>query len=110
MPEQITWDRSWHTAIAFLAIPDRGFYLEVTKRGYYIDDELDDSQLLKRWRRDRPSTAIRESLFYIGADVSRGREQRANMKDCDIKQWYLDETRRHFLLNFRDQLIKVLSF
>ena len=107
IPEQITWDRSWHTAIAFLTIPDKGFNLRGEDEEGYNDDGLEDDQLLKRWARERPSTAIRDSLFYVGADASRGREKRASLKDCDLKRWYLNETRRHFLLNFRDSLIKV---
>ncbi|KAF3480368.1 anaphase-promoting complex subunit 2 [Arthroderma uncinatum] len=106
VPEQVTWDRAWHTATAFLTIPDKGFNVNSDGNS---DDKIGDRTLLKRWARDPPSTAIRDSLFYVGADASGGKGSRKGMKECDLKLWYMSETRRHFLTNFKDTLVKILE-
>ncbi|KAK2865297.1 hypothetical protein FQN49_003713 [Arthroderma sp. PD_2] len=106
VPEQVNWDRAWHSATSFLAIPDKGFNIN---DGHDSDDNVGDRTLLKRWTRDQPSTTIRDSLFYVGADASRGKELRKGMKECDLKLWYMSETRRHFLFNFKDSLVWILE-
>ncbi|EFQ99046.1 anaphase-promoting complex subunit 2 [Nannizzia gypsea CBS 118893] len=105
-PEQVTWDRSWHIATAFLAIPDKRF--KISNDGN-CDDHIGDRVLLKRWARDPPSTKTRDSLYYVGADASQGRELRRDTKECDLKTWYISETRRHFLKNFKGSLIQILE-
>ncbi|OAL62164.1 anaphase-promoting complex subunit ApcB [Trichophyton rubrum] len=105
-PEQVTWDRSWHTATAFLAIPDKRF--NISNNGN-CDDHIGDRVLLKRWARDPPTTKTRDSLYYVGADASQGKDLRKELKECDLKLWYINETRRHFLTNFKDSLIHILQ-
>jgi anaphase-promoting complex subunit 2 len=104
--EQITWDRAWHTATTYLSIPDRGFNLG-WDGGEANDDELDEETLIKRWAKEPPSQFVSDNIFYVGADASPGRERRTGLRECDLQEWYMSETRRHFLSNFRDTLVKV---
>ncbi|EGD95368.1 anaphase-promoting complex subunit ApcB [Trichophyton tonsurans CBS 112818] len=105
-PEQVTWDRSWHTATTFLAIPDKRF--NISNDGN-CDDHIGDRVLLKRWAQEPPTTKTRDSLYYVGADASQGKELRKDLKECDLKLWYINETRRHFLTNFKGSLIHILQ-
>ncbi|KAK2807290.1 hypothetical protein FQN50_005444 [Emmonsiellopsis sp. PD_5] len=106
VPEQVTWDRAWHTATAFLSIPNGRFRINGVNDN---DDARDDETLLRRWAKNPPSQAVSESLFYVGADTSPGRQLRDGLKENDLKEWYMSETRRHFLFNFRDFLVKGLK-
>ncbi|EFW22010.1 hypothetical protein D8B26_002105 [Coccidioides posadasii str. Silveira] len=107
IPEQVTWDRAWHTATAFLSIPDEKLSFSTKGRN---DDDLDDKDLIKRWSREqRPSQSILDALFYVISDSSVGKKLRAGLKEYDLQAWYANEVRRHFLTNFRDTLIKELK-
>ncbi|EQL38048.1 anaphase-promoting complex subunit 2 [Blastomyces dermatitidis ATCC 26199] len=106
VPEQVTWDRAWHTATSFLSIPDEGF----RNNGAGDDDETrDEETLLRRWAKGPPSQLVSDSLFYVGADSSPGRALRQASEEEDVKEWYLTEMRRHFLTNFRDFLVAGLK-
>ncbi|KGM92119.1 uncharacterized protein PADG_11654 [Paracoccidioides brasiliensis Pb18] len=104
VPEQVTWDRSWHTATTFLSIPNEGFMNDE----YGDNDESNEEELLRRWAKDRPSQEISDSLFYVWADSSPGKALREGSKDDDLGEWYKGEMRRHFLANFRDFLVRKL--
>ncbi|PGH18973.1 hypothetical protein AJ79_00006 [Helicocarpus griseus UAMH5409] len=106
VPEQVTWDRAWHTATAFLSIPNEGF----RHNGDGDNDETrDEETLLRRWARTPPSQVVSDSLFYVGADSSSGKALRRGSKEDDLKEWYMSEMRRHFLANFRDSLVQGLK-
>ncbi|EER39261.1 anaphase-promoting complex subunit [Histoplasma capsulatum H143] len=108
VPEQVTWDRAWHAATTFLSIPDEGF----RNNGGDDDDDdgtRDEDTLLKRWAKGPPSQLVSESLFYVGADSSPGKALRQGSKEDDVKEWYLNEMRRHFLTNFRTFLVAGLK-
>ncbi|KGQ02025.1 hypothetical protein PAAG_11201 [Paracoccidioides lutzii Pb01] len=104
VPEQVTWDRSWHTTTTFLSIPNEGFINDE----YEDNDERNEEALLRRWAKDRPSQEISDSLFYVWADSSPGKALREGSKDDDLGEWYKGEMRRHFLANFRDFLVQKL--
>ncbi|OJD22289.1 hypothetical protein ACJ73_06366 [Blastomyces percursus] len=106
VPEQVTWDRAWHTATSFLSIPDEGF----RNSGDGDDDETrDEETLLRRWAKGPPPQLVSDSLFYVGADSSPGRALRQASKEDDVKEWYLTEMRRHFLTNFQNFLVARLK-
>lgn len=107
--EQTLWDQAWHTATTYLSIPDKGFNLGRDSGGGTNDDELDEKALVGRWVKEPPSQFISDNIFYVAADASPGRELRIGRKECDLQEWYMGETRRHFLANFRDALVKVRS-
>jgi len=93
-PDQETWDRAWDTATAFLTVPDRGF----AALGAFED--IDEEVFLKRWNRyERPSRKTAEALGILVSQEQRG----------SIIDWYGQEIRRHFLMNFRDGLFEVCS-
>ncbi|KAL1970140.1 hypothetical protein VTN77DRAFT_6545 [Rasamsonia byssochlamydoides] len=103
-PEQITWDRAWHTATTFLSIPDRGFEVLTTpgeSDGAQSATPLDPSSL--------PSREISDALVYLLAPSSRGRRLRAGLKEHDLVEWYGNEMRRHFLTNFRASFVQLLE-
>ncbi|KAM5474301.1 hypothetical protein MauCBS54593_001875 [Microsporum audouinii] len=106
VPEQVTWNRAWHIATAYLSIPDKRF--NINNDGN-CDDNIGDRVLLKRWARDPPSTKVRDALFYVGADASQAKQSRRDVKECDLKLWYINETRRHFLANFKKSFIQILG-
>ncbi|OAX82748.1 hypothetical protein ACJ72_02902 [Emergomyces africanus] len=106
VPEQVTWDRAWHTATTFLSIPNEGF----RNNGNGDNDETCDAEtLLRRWAKGPPPQVVSDSLYYVGADSSPGKALRQGSKESDVKKWYMSEMRRHFLTNFRDFLVSRLK-
>ncbi|KKZ68092.1 hypothetical protein EMCG_06304 [[Emmonsia] crescens] len=106
VPEQVTWDRAWHTATAFLSIPNESF----RNNGNGDNDETrDEETLLRRWAKGPPPQVVSDSLFYVGADSSPGKALRQGSREANLKEWYLSEMRRHFLTNFRDFLVRGLK-
>ena len=114
VPEQVIWDQAWHTATSFLSLPVEGFK--------NIDDILVDDdpyrsgkeeteqkhELLNRWARESPpSQEVYDALSYVVSSSSRGQALRAKSKGHDLKEWYMNETRRHFLACFAPILFEV---
>ncbi|KAL1953696.1 hypothetical protein VTO42DRAFT_2369 [Malbranchea cinnamomea] len=108
-PERAIWDRAWDAATTYLSIPEGGFNFGQDGDGDGNGDDLDEETLMKRWEKEPPSQFVSDSIFYVGADASPGRELRAGLKECDLREWYMVEARKHFLRNFRDGLIKELN-
>ncbi|OJD16480.1 hypothetical protein AJ78_03335 [Emergomyces pasteurianus Ep9510] len=106
VPEQVTWDRAWHTATTFLSIPNEGFRINGDGDN---GEKCGEETLLRRWAKDPPAQIVSDSLFYVGADSSPGKVLRQGSKEDDVKEWYLSEMRRHFLTNFRDFLVRILN-
>jgi anaphase-promoting complex subunit 2 len=100
--DQATWDRAWHIATAFLAVPDRGF-------GQLLaSGDTDETEFLRQWNRHAPpSKEASDALAYLLRPLSRGEGLRAEKGQGNILVWYEFEMRRHFLKNFRDGLLKV---
>lgn len=117
VPEQVTWDRAWHTATSFLSLPVEDYkdvdeILGDANVGDTYDPEQDgdgeDHDLLKRWARESPpSQEVYDALFYVVSPSSRGWMLRSKSKAFDLKEWYMNETRRHFLACFAPVLFKV---
>ena len=75
--DQIKWDRAWHTATAFLLLPNEP-----------IKADLDEKALIRKWIKPCPPQTQR-ALQYILTDGSRGRQLSAG-KD-DLLQWYFED-------------------
>ncbi|PGH01707.1 hypothetical protein AJ80_08974 [Polytolypa hystricis UAMH7299] len=105
-PEPVIWDRAWHNATAYLSVPDIEFDLRVNVLEISSNDE---ENILQRWRKGPPAQSVLESIHYVGSDASEGKARRPGLKEYDLKEWYMDETRRHFLTNFRDFLREKLK-
>lgn len=99
--EQATWDRAWQTATEYLSIGERAFSPGMT------DDNVDDQTMLKRFSKGSPSRFVSNSIFYVAADASPGKALRIGLKQYDLQEWYMRQTRRHFLGNFRQWFIDV---
>lgn len=101
--DQATWDRVWHIATAFLAVPDCGFGPLLA-----AGDSTDETEFLRQWNRHgKPSKEASDALAYLLRPLSRGEGLRAEKGQGNILVWYEFEMRRHFLKNFRDGLLKV---
>lgn len=96
-PEQVIWDRSWHTATSFLSLPEKTLT---------FDRADEESELLKAWLKS-PTPDVSEALFYVGSPSSRWKTLRVGLKEHDLKEWYTNEVRRHFLTHMRPALLNV---
>lgn len=90
-PEEDTLDQARQAAKEFLSVPNLGFELLYKFRNH------DGSEVLKEWNRlSPPSKETAEALEYL-------------MRTCpwSLFDWYGNDIRRHFLVNFRTGLTKV---
>ncbi|OJJ47994.1 hypothetical protein ASPZODRAFT_15442 [Penicilliopsis zonata CBS 506.65] len=102
--DKTTWDHAWQVATAFLVLPDAKLsYLEVC-------GEVDQERFFKQWNRhDPPSKETTEALAYLLGASSAGRQSSGiTFERPDLLEWYGNETRRHFLKNFREGLLLLL--
>lgn len=98
--ERVEWDKAWHTAIAFLTFPDKELRLR--------EDQGDLSRASRRWLKRPPSQAVLDSIQFVKSHPLRDLHSRPLVHDGNIQLWFFDEIRRHFLLNFKPALIKVV--
>ncbi|KAE8351301.1 hypothetical protein BDV28DRAFT_22281 [Aspergillus coremiiformis] len=84
-PDQVTWDRAWHAATAFLSIPDRGFQA--------IEEDVSKV----------PGKEVVDALAYLADKEVTNRDERS------IFEWYGREMRRHFYKNFKVWLVNLLD-
>ena len=97
--QQENWDRAWHVATSFLAVPDKGF--EVLVSYEREQQQVDELEILEQWNRsDSLSKGTAEALAYVIRGGS-------GSPDRDLLGWYGIEVRRHFLRNFRGGLLQV---
>ncbi|KAL6714563.1 hypothetical protein ACLMJK_007988 [Lecanora helva] len=93
--EQIKWDRAWHAATTYLALPSRP-----------IEPSQDEKTLKDKWIKPCPPETQR-ALHYILSEDSLGRQLRKN-KD-DLLRWYFEEAvLGHFTEHVRPGLLKIL--
>lgn len=117
VPEQVTWDRAWHTATSFLFLPIAGHKdVDEILGDFNVEDVYGsgpdggerEHALLEGWaRQSPPSQEVYDALFYVVSASSRGQMLRAKSKGHGLKEWYMNETRRHFLACFAPVLFKV---
>lgn len=75
--EQVRWDRAWHTATAFLALPNKP-----------VDTDDDEQTLNRKWIKPCPSQT-QKAIQYVLSDHSWGRQLREG-KD-DLLRWYFED-------------------
>ncbi len=98
-PEQIIWDRAWHAATSFLALPERSFMERGDRR--YLDT-------LAAHYNKVPKDAI-ESIRYI---ILKHQEERAleqRIEHESLLDWYTNHVRGHFLAHCKASLLRVSS-
>ncbi|KAN0078936.1 hypothetical protein V8E54_005449 [Elaphomyces granulatus] len=101
-PEQVNWDRAWHVATAFLSFSDIGF------AALSLLDDVDDNHLQDLWGLSSPSQEAYDALNFLLAPNSPDRDLHSSLKEYDLVEWYCNEMRRHFLANFRTDILKIL--
>ncbi|KAF7591640.1 hypothetical protein BBP40_001279 [Aspergillus hancockii] len=87
-PDQGRWDRAWSVATKFLAIPDRGFQR--------IEDDVPKA----------PGNDVTNALTYLTDSEATIRGEGGKRSIFD---WYGGEMRRHFLKNFKGELLNFLD-
>jgi anaphase-promoting complex subunit 2 len=96
-PEQIVWDRAWHSATSFLTLPGRDFV------GQTLQRDLDAFTA----HYNKPSKGVTESIHYVASNQCADRAQEPNRKHESIVEWYTDHVRGHFLAYSKPSLLRV---
>ncbi|KAL8860580.1 MAG: hypothetical protein Q9178_002933 [Gyalolechia marmorata] len=99
--EQVQWERAWHTATAFLSLPNE--HLPPLK------DSNDLSRQHIKWRK-KCTPDIAAALKYIVSLDSQGARLRRGQKQHDLLQWYFEEAGlRHFVQHVRPRILQLLE-
>lgn len=94
-PEQVVWDRAWHSATSFLTLPRRDFVLQKQQR------DLDAFAA----HYNKPTKNAVDAIRYV---ISNGpAEQGTERKSLVV--WYRDHVRGHFLAYSKKPLLRVRS-
>jgi anaphase-promoting complex subunit 2 len=96
-PEQIVWDRAWHSATSFLTLPGRDFV------GQTLQRDLDAFTA----HYNKPPKDVTESIRYVASKQYADRAQEQNRKHESIVEWYTDHVRGHFLAYSKPSLLRV---
>ncbi|KAL8741018.1 MAG: hypothetical protein Q9190_006336, partial [Brigantiaea leucoxantha] len=98
VPEQVQWDRAWHTATTFLALPRRP-----------LPHELDDESVEKldgTWFK-ACNVEILKAIRYLVSRDSPGYCLRRHQRQDDLLQWYFEEVgQRHYLTYVRPTVLE----
>ncbi len=76
--EQIKWDRAWHTATAYLALPDEPILVE-------DGEESVRRKFVKPYGRE-----TQKAVEYVLSDNSKGRRLRKGQDSDDLLRWYYE--------------------
>ena len=87
--EQIAWDRAWHTATAYLSLPNEHITAAPASQ--------DEGALKSKWI--KPFTnEVANAVSYLLSDDSRGRQLRKNSTKDNLLHWYYEEVgSRHYV-------------
>ena len=98
--EQIRWDRAWHTATAYLSLPNE----PITAAQASQDEETLKAKWIKPFNAE-----IADAVSYLLSEDSRGRQLRRHSTKDNLLQWYYEEVgSRHYVDYVRPGLIKVI--
>ena len=97
--EQIRWDRAWHTATAYLSLPNEILTIAHAQQS--------EEAIKARWL--KPFTAeTANAVSYIVSNQSHGYKLRKGAIKDNLLQWYYEEVgSRHYLDFVRPTLMKV---
>lgn len=96
-PEQVIWDRAWHSATSFLTLPTQDFVVQRQQQ------DLDAFAA----HYAKPSKNVVQSIRYV---TSRQMEEPARGQKSEresIVEWYSDHVRMHFLTHSKPSLLRV---
>ena len=97
IPEQVVWDRHWHTATSFLTFPDKALI---------ADEDVKDLKNF-RTRLSKPKQDVSEALAYLASQRSKDSRDLSPGPEHNLNAWYVNEVRRHFLGFIRPALMQV---
>lgn len=95
-PEQVIWDRAWHTATAALSLPEEVIDLS----GQALTD-------LCKARYSNLNGEILEAFRYVLSPSSAGRLSRQGKAESDLLEWYVNAVRQHFLTYVKPAVVDV---
>ena len=99
--EQVQWERAWHTATAFLSLPNEQLPP--------LNDRNDLSRQHMKWRK-KCTPDIAAALKYVVSLDSQGARLRRGQKQHDLLQWYFEEAGlRHFVQHVRPRILQVIK-
>jgi anaphase-promoting complex subunit 2 len=98
-PEQVIWDRAWHSATSFLALPQRDF---VEGR-----QQQDFNAFTAHY--NKASKNVIESFRYVASTLQERPARERKVDHENIVEWYTDHVRAHFLSYSKPSLSRVSS-
>lgn len=94
--EVIVWERAWHTATAFLSLPNQEF-------------PKDRNCLQGTWWKEC-TPEVSAAIKYLVAPDSQGAQIRRYQPESDLLHWYFEEAGlRHFIQYVRPLILQVIS-
>ena len=94
--EQVKWDRAWHTATAFLTLPNERIY-----------QHEEDSAFRKKWLKSCPPQTQRVLQYILSG---RNQEYRLAQRDDNLLRWYYEDVLvTHYMKHVLPGLIKVFQ-
>lgn len=98
--EQIKWDRAWHTATAYLSLPND---VRITAANASQMLEASKETWVKSYTRQ-----VSRAVEYVVSEDSHGHQLRRHLKKEDLVKWYCEEIgTRHYLECVNPGLIEV---
>lgn len=101
--EKILWNRSWHTATAFLLLPNVHISVEQAWQAGQAEEVL-----RRTWFKPF-TTEVSKALKYVVSEDSPGHQIRKQQGKDNLLQWYEEMGTRHYLEYVRPSLLTVCS-
>ena len=98
--EIIRWNRAWHTATAFLLLPNVHITVEQARQA---------EEVLRRTWFKPFTTEVSKAVNYVMAEDSPGHQLRKPHEKDNLLRWYEDVGTRHYLEYVRPSLLTVRS-
>ena len=98
-PEQIIWDRAWHSVTSFLALPQRDFVERLQQQ--------DLNAFTTRY--NKASKNVIESFRYVASKLQERPVREKKVDHENVVEWYTDHVRGHFLAYAKPSLSRVSS-
>ncbi|MCJ1381604.1 hypothetical protein MMC17_004715 [Xylographa soralifera] len=99
--ERIRWERSWHSATAFLSLP----HVPIPVANI-IQNKT--SSLSGEWIKAL-TPEVSSSISYLVSEQSEGHRLRRDKKEDDLLEWYAQEVERHYSRFQLPSLLKILG-
>lgn len=98
--EQIRWNRAWHTATAFLLVPN----VHIT-----VEQAQEAKEILRRTWFKPFTLATSQAVKYVVSEESAGHLLRKQQRKDNLLRWYEEMGTRHYLEYVRPSLLTVCS-